>query len=64
MRYETVVYQRREQIGEITLQNIKADILPDDSPYARKVDGIIGLACFKKTIVVLDFQKSRLWLRK
>jgi hypothetical protein len=51
-------------IGQATLQNVRANILPDDSPFARNVDGIIGLACFKKTIVVLDFKKNLLWLRK
>lgn len=51
------------QIGQVTLKSIRVDILPDDSPYAQNVDGIIGLACFKKTLVVLDFQENLLWLR-
>lgn len=51
-------------IRQTTLRNVRADILPDDSPFARNIEGIIGLACFKKTIVVLDFKKNLLWLRK
>ena len=51
------------QIGQSTLRNVRADILPGDSPFARNIDGIIGLACFKKTNVVLDFQKNLLWIR-
>ncbi|MFC1636105.1 retropepsin-like aspartic protease [Planctomycetota bacterium] len=52
------------QIGQTTLRNVRTDILPDDSPFARNVEGIIGLACFEKTMVVMDFKKNLLWLRK
>jgi hypothetical protein len=51
-------------VDEITLKNIRMDVLPDDSPYARNIDGIIGLACFKETRVVLDFQENLLWLKR
>ena len=51
------------QIGQSALRNVRADILPDNSPFARNVEAIIGLACFEKEVVVLDFKKNLIWLR-
>jgi hypothetical protein len=51
-------------IDQAILQDVRVNILPDNSPFARNVEGIIGLACFKETVVVLDFRNNLLWLRK
>jgi hypothetical protein len=52
------------RVGPLTLQDRKADIMPQDSPPLEGIEGILSLDYFKKTSVVLDFKRSRVWIRK
>ena len=49
------------QMGNVTVKNMEVLILPEDSPY---MGGYISLACFRDTVVVLDFKNEQLWIRK
>lgn len=51
-------------IGDIVLRDKEVVVLPENSPLLPQGSGILGLAYFKKTTVVLDFKSSRIWIRR
>ncbi|MBN2131832.1 MAG: hypothetical protein JW741_20195 [Sedimentisphaerales bacterium] len=52
------------QIGPFALENIKANVLPDESRFGQDYEGILSLHCLRETAVVLDFKKNLLWMRQ
>jgi hypothetical protein len=50
-------------IGERTLSNAAIAVLSDES---KKGSGffLLGMGCFKDTVIVLDFERNLLWVRK
>jgi hypothetical protein len=51
------------QMGPLALENVKVNVLPDDSRLGRDGEGILSLHCFRETAVVLDFKQNLLWVR-
>jgi hypothetical protein len=51
-------------VGDLLLHDKEVFVLPSASPFVPKGSGILGLAYFKQTCIVLDFRNSRLWIRK
>jgi hypothetical protein len=51
------------KIGNVMVKNAEILILPEDSPYIRAVNSI-SIKFFKKTVVVMDFENSLLWIKK
>jgi len=52
------------QIGRLNLKNTKVNVLSADDELIQDFDGIITFDYFKETVVVLDFKKNLLWIRK
>ena len=52
------------QIGRLNLKNTKVDVLPADDEFMQDFEGMITFDCFKETVVVLDFKKKLLWIKK
>lgn len=52
------------QIGRLNLKSTKVDVLPANDELMQDCEGIITFDCFKETVVVLDFKKNLLWIKK
>ncbi len=52
------------QLGKLTLENTKVDVLAAESEFGQDFEGIITLDCFRKTAIALDFKQNVLWIRK
>jgi hypothetical protein len=48
-------------IGGIKIKNIEIVVLPDDNP--AKLQTLLGMQCFRDTIIVLDFGRNLLWVK-
>jgi hypothetical protein len=54
----------RLSAGPVDIRNAAVDILSDDVPLMKDVDGILSLDYFRDTSVVLDFETTQLWFRR
>jgi len=51
-------------IGDRIVNNAEISIFPDDSPLLAECEGLLGMQYFNDTIVVLDFERSLMWVKK
>lgn len=51
------------QVGDRTITNAGISVFPDDSPLLTESEGLLGMQYFQKAVVVLDFEKSLMWIR-
>lgn len=52
------------KVGDRIINDAEISIFPDDSPLLTECEGLLGMQYFKDTIVVLDFEKSLMWVKK
>jgi hypothetical protein len=52
------------QIGRLNLKDTKVNVLSADDKFIQNFEGIITFDSFKETVVVLDFKKNLLWIKK
>jgi len=52
---------REIDIGGRTFKNVRITILPDENPVNRET--LIGMQCFRDTIMVLDFERNLMWVK-
>ncbi len=53
-------------LGDETIRKAHVNILPNEAPLLKsfkKAQGLIGMECFEKTIVVLDFERNAMWVK-
>lgn len=55
---------REMQVGELTLEKVKVDVLSEGSRFGQEFEGILTLDAFRDTAVVLDFERNVIWIRK
>ena len=52
------------KIGSSVVKDVDVVILPEETPYiAPDLGGLLSMAYFKKTIVVLDFERNLMWVK-
>ena len=52
------------QVGDRIVSDAEISIFPDDSPLLVECEGLLGMQYFNDTIVVLDFEKFLMWVKK
>jgi hypothetical protein len=52
---------RELDIGGRTFKNVRIAVFPDENPVDRET--LIGMRCFRDTIMVLDFQRNLMWVK-
>ena len=52
------------QVGDRIISKAEISIFPDDSPLLAECEGLLGMQYFNDTIVVLDFEKSLMWVEE
>jgi hypothetical protein len=52
------------KIGTRTVNDQMVSVFSDDSPLLQDCDGLIGMRCFRNTVIVLDFENGFLWVKK
>ncbi len=50
-------------VGNITVQDAKLTVLPDDCSLVEDCQGLVGMQYFHDTVIVLDFGRNLMWLR-
>ena len=55
---------KKIKIGNRTLKKASITVLPDDSSPIKGYKGLLGMPCFKNTIMVLDFERNLMWVKK
>jgi hypothetical protein len=50
-------------IGGRIVKRAEVSVFPDDSPLLEQSAGMLGMQCFEDTIIVLDFQRSQMWVK-
>jgi len=53
----------RLRIGGRIVSRAEVSVFPDDSPLLEQCAGMLGMQCFQDTILVLDFQRSQMWVK-
>ena len=53
---------RELPVGARLLKRSRVIVLPDDGALLSGTDGLIGMACFRDTWVMPDFQRMALWV--
>ena len=53
---------KKLDIGHIKIKSAKIEVLPDDNPL--KLRALLGMYCFRNTIMVLDFERNLMWIKK
>jgi len=49
-------------LGNISINNAEIHIIADDNPFGQD-EFTLGIGFFKETVIVLDFERSLLWIR-
>jgi hypothetical protein len=52
---------RELDIGGRTFKNVRIAVVPDENPVNRET--LIGMQCFRDTIMVLDFERNLMWVK-
>jgi len=47
-----------------TIDNAHISVFGDDSPMLQEAQGLIGMQYFENTVLVLDFTKNLMWIKK
>ena len=54
---------RELQLGSRTIKKAKISVFPNDSPLLEECQGMIGMDCFRDTVIVLDFENEIMWVK-
>jgi hypothetical protein len=54
----------RLPFGDRCLDSPHVSIFPDDSVLMKDCHALVGMDCFRDTVIVLDFHSATLWVRK
>ena len=52
------------EVGNRVIKDIQLSVFPDDSAIIENSQGLLGMQCFKDTVMIIDFEKSLIWLKK
>lgn len=55
---------RNLNVGGSIVRNAQISIFPDDSPLLEHCKGLLGMRYFRDSVVVLDFERSIMWVKK
>jgi hypothetical protein len=50
------------KVGNQNIKNAEIAVFADDCPLLADCGGMIGMQCFQDTVIVLDFERSLLWV--
>ncbi len=50
-------------VGARTVRNATISVFPNDSPLVEQCQGLLGMQCFQDTVMVLDFERSSIWVK-
>ena len=50
-------------VGARTLMNANISVFPNDSPLVDQCQGLLGMQCFRNTVMVLDFERNSMWVK-
>jgi hypothetical protein len=50
-------------VGNQIVPDLMISIFPDDSPIVDRCSALLGMQCFQDTNVVLDFERSLMWVK-
>lgn len=59
----TAITVKNLQMGDLKMTGVEITVLPETKKW-KKTDCIMGMGYFRDKIVVLDFEKSVLWVKK
>ena len=51
------------EVGDRIINNVKLSVFHDDSPIMEGCKGLLGMQCFLNAKMVLDFEKSLMWVK-
>ncbi len=51
-------------LGRLAVKDAAVDVLPDNTPLLKGMDGILSLDYFRTTQVVMDFRNKLLWIKQ
>ncbi len=51
------------EVGNRAVKNVKLSVFSDDSPIMEGCQGLLGMQCFQDTVMVLDFERSLMWVK-
>jgi hypothetical protein len=54
---------RELEIGGRTVKNAEVSVFPTDSPLVKNCRGLLGMQCFRDTVIVLDFENKLMWIK-
>lgn len=52
------------KVGDRIVSKAEISVFPDNSPLLAECEGLLGMQYFNDTVVVLDFDKSLMWVKK
>ena len=52
------------QVGNMLIKNANINVITNKNPWHEDDHHMLGMGFFKETIVVLDFDKSLMWIKK
>jgi len=55
---------RNLNVGGDIVKNAQISVFPDDSPLLEHCKGLLGMQYFRDSVVVLDFERSIMWVKK
>lgn len=50
-------------VGARTIKNAKISVFPNDSPLVDQCRGLLGMQCFRDTVMVIDFERNLIWVK-
>ena len=51
------------RVGSRIVTNAMISVFPDDSPLVDRCSGLLGMQYFQDTVLVLDFERSLMWVK-
>lgn len=51
------------EVGNRPVKNVRLSVFPEDSTIIEDSQGLIGMQCFRDTVMVIDFERSLIWLK-
>lgn len=51
------------RVGSRIVTNAMISVFPDDSPVVDRCSGLLGMQYFQDTVIVLDFERSLMWVK-
>ncbi len=51
------------QFSNRTIKKTRISVFPNDSPLLEECQGMIGMDCFRDTVIVLDFENEIMWVK-